>query len=194
MPEIQNLKSYAPSHMLGLIWLYLEQNCIKYILFGSLILFKPRAFHQVPLGDPSWNGLLCISLFLHCCNILPVGVSSELEKGFSICFKIIEISGSLAWALAFCITLLVWRANRDVMSLLINSIYDEVTFEYFVIFITRERIQIMWDGEKRKPVFLHDNKLQGEISKWCSSAKSSQMQLVSQGTEATVVQKSRNNL
>lgn len=151
------LRSYTPNHMLGLNWLYLEQNCTKYILFGSLILFNPRPFHQLPLGDPSWNGLLCISRFPHCCNILPVDVSSELVKGFSICFEVIEISGSLAWALAFGIKLFVWHAKCDIPFQKFNIWRGDnwILCDIYNKSENSDNVRL----KKRKPVFLCYNKL-----------------------------------
>lgn len=48
---------------------------------------------------------LIMSSVLHCCNFLPVDVSSELVKVYSVSFKVIKISGSVGLAFTFVIRL-----------------------------------------------------------------------------------------
>lgn len=157
MPEIQNWGVTPPT--ICLAWTdYTCSKTARNTYFLDLLSFStPDRFTNYHLEILPEMACCAFSRFPHCCNILPVDVSSELVKGFSICFEVIEISGSLAWALAFGIKLFVWHAKCDIPFQKFNIWRGDnwILCDIYNKSENSDNVRL----KKRKPVFLCYNKL-----------------------------------
>lgn len=150
MLEMQNLRWWLRSYTPRLcVWFFCkrllpsQQNSMKCILadLSKCILNELSSF-PVTGHSPGSTGrsltkylalrFLIMSSFLHCCNLLPVDVSSELVKVCSVFTKVIKISGSVGLTLTFGIRLVVQIVST--ISLFRYSMYDQCD-------ICKERIQ-----------------------------------------------------